>query len=194
RFQLAIGEIGVRAGADQRAAWAARTRSDEQAAAERSRVRWRAAGLNRSLALLEAIGRAADPGSPGLRTRCADEEAYLRQLTLLHPDLVHMGQWFAQALGEARETGVHLVVRAGGTDLPAEVAADLGDLLLAAVAGTPPGETLTTTLFPTSSGDVRMLLVGAHPHLADGFRTIRSPLAAAAGVTSHAGQDVAEIV
>ncbi|GAA1516581.1 sensor histidine kinase [Nocardioides humi] len=193
RFQRTIGAIGVRAAADERAAWAARTQLAEREAADRSRGRWRAAGLNRSLSLLEAARDGADPDDPALRSRCAEEEAYLRQLTLLHPDLVHMGQWFARALNEAHDQGVRLVVRAGGEDLPAQVAADLGDLLLTTVAGTPTGQDLTITLFPSSAG-ARMTLVGAHPHLADGIRAARGPLAAATRVTSLADQDVAEIV
>lgn len=193
RFQHAIGAIGVRAAADQRAAWAARTRLAEREAADRARARWRAAGLNRSLGLLEHARGAADPGDPVLRAQCAVEEAYLRQLTLLHPDLVHMGHWFAQALSDAHDHGVRLVVRAGGDDLPADVAADLGGLLLTVVAGTPSGTELTVTLFPGPTG-ARATLVGAHPHLRDGVRAASGPLATSATVLSVADQDVAQIV
>ena len=87
RFQGTVGEIGVRAAADQSAAWADRTRLAEREAAERSRARWRDAGLNRSLELLEAARSADDPGNTALRHKCAIEEAYLRQLTLLHPEI-----------------------------------------------------------------------------------------------------------
>ncbi|WGX97359.1 sensor histidine kinase [Nocardioides sp. L-11A] len=193
RFQHAIGAIGARAAADQRAAWAARTELAARAAADRTRARWRAAGLNRSLGLLENARGATDPGDPVLRAQCAVEEAYLRQLTLLHPDLVHMGHWFAQALSDAHDHGVRLVVRAGGDDLPADVAADLGGLLLTVVAGTPSGTELTVTLFPGPTG-ARATLVGAHPHLRDGVRAASGPLATSATVLSVADQDVAQIV
>jgi signal transduction histidine kinase len=193
RFQNTIGEIGSRAAADQQATWSARTRLAEREAADRSRARWRDAGLDRSLELLESARGADDPGNAALRLRCATEEAYLRQLTLLHPDLVHVGQWFARALNEAHDSGVRLVVRSGGTDLPADVAADLGTVVLAAVAGTPSGADLTVTLFPDPAG-ARMTLVGAHPHLGAGVRSAAGPLAARAKVLSVGGQDVAEIL
>ncbi len=193
RFQGTVGEIGVRAAADQSAAWADRTRLAEREAAERSRARWRDAGLNRSLELLEAARSADDPGNTALRHKCAIEEAYLRQLTLLHPDLVHVGQWFARALNEAHDSGVRLVVRSGGTDLPADVAAHLGDVVLAAVAGTPSGADLTVTLFPDPAG-ARITLVGAHPHLGAGVRSATGPLGATARVLPVGDQEVAEIL
>ncbi|TQK73285.1 MULTISPECIES: ATP-binding protein [unclassified Nocardioides] len=193
RFQHTIGAIGTQAAADQRAGWAADTRLAEREAADRSRARWRVAGLNRSLELLEAVYGATDPGAPALRERCASEEAYLRQLTLLHPDLVHVGQWFARALSDAHERGVRLVVRAGGTDLPAEMAAGVGDVVLAAVAETPRGTDLTVTLFPAPEG-VRMTLVGAHPHVTAGIRSASGPIAVSAQVLSVGGQDVAELL
>jgi hypothetical protein len=193
RFQHAIGAIGVRAAADQRAAWAARTRLAEREAADRARARWRTAGLNRSLGLLETARTAADPADPALRAQCAVEEAYLRQLTLLHPDLVHMGEWFARALSEAHDRGVRLVVRAGGEDPSADVAAELGRLLLAVVAAMPPGQELTVTLFPGPTG-ARMTLVGPHPHLGTGVREADGPLADGARVLSVADQDIVEIV
>ncbi|MDQ6522990.1 ATP-binding protein [Nocardioides sp. LHD-245] len=192
-FQHAIGAIGVRAAADQRAAWAARTRLVEREAADRARARWRTVGLNRSLGLLETARVAVDPGDPALRAQCAVEEAYLRQLTLLHPDLVHMGEWFARALSDAHDQGVRLVVRAGGEDLPGDVSAELGNLLLSVVADTPPGQELTVTLFPVPTG-ARMTLVGAHPHLGAGVRATAGPLAAGARVLAVADQEVAEIV
>ena len=192
RFQHVIGAIGVRAAADERAAWSARIRLAERRAAERSRERWRAAGLDRSLALLETIRDGADPASPDLRSRCAEEEAYLRQLTLLPTELVHMGQWFAQALNTARDRGVRLVVRAGSADLSTPDAAGVGALLLEAVAATPGGQDFTVTLFPGPNG-ARVTLVGAHPHVADAVRAATGTLAATARVTSVAGQDVAEI-
>lgn len=192
-FQRALGTIATRAAADQRAAWADRTRLAEREAAERARARWRDAGLNRSLVLLETARDAADPSDPVLRLKCAIEEAYLRQLTLLHPDLVHAGQWFARALNDAHENGVRLIVRSGGTDVPADAANDLGEVVLAAVAGMPSGEELTVTLFPDPAG-ARMTLVGGHPHLAAGVRSARGPMAAAARVLTVGDQEVAEIL
>lgn len=192
-FQRAVGTIATRAAADQQAAWADRTRLAEREAADRARARWRDAGLNRSLALLETARTAADPGDPVLRQKCAVEEAYLRQLTLLHPDLVHVGQWFARALNDAHDSGVRLVVRSGGTDVPADVATELGEVVLAAVAGTPSGAQLTVTLFPDPEG-ARMTLVGAHPHLAAGVQSAPGPFAATARVLSVGDQDVAEIL
>lgn len=192
-FQHTIGEIGARAAADQQAVWSARTRLAEREAADQSRARWRNAGLNRSLELLESARGADDPGNAALRLRCATEEEYLRQLTLLHPDLVHVGQWFARALNDAHDSGVRLVVRSGSADLPADIAADLGSVVLAAVAGTPSGADLTVTLFPDPAG-ARMTLVGAHPHLGAGVRSAAGSLAPRAKVQSLGGQDVAEIL
>lgn len=193
RFQRTVGEIGARAAADQQAAWRDRTRLAEREAADRSRARWRDAGLDRSLELLETARSAGDPADEALRAQCAVEEAYLRQLTLLHPDLVHLGQWFARALNDAHDSGVRLVVRSGGADLPADLAADLGDVVLAAVAGTPSGADLTVTLFPDPAG-ARMTLVGEHPHLGLGIRSATGPLGSAARVLAIGDQEVAEIL
>ena len=193
RFQHIIAAIGAAAAADQHAAWTARTRLAEREAADRSRARWRDAGLNRSLELLETARSADDPGDPALRPRFAAEEAYLRQLTLLHPDLVHVGQWFARALNDAHDNGVRLVVRSGATDLPTDLAADLGGVLLAAVADAPSGADLTVTLFPDPAG-ARLTLVGAHPYVGAGVRAAAGPLGAAARVRSIGEQEMAEIL
>ncbi|MGQ3075926.1 MAG: hypothetical protein ACT7A5_33020, partial [Ferrovibrionaceae bacterium] len=60
-----------------------------------------------------------EPTAETNRPICVEEEAYLRQLTQLNPELVWMGDWFARALAEARAilaSGIRRPGRVGRVD------------------------------------------------------------------------------
>lgn len=145
-------------------------------AAAESRQRWRDAGLEQSVDLLRAIGLGAvDPLDPAVRQRCAEEEAFLRQLSLLDPELIQMGSWFARALNRARQCGIGLTVRAGAADTTADDADQFGETLLRVVGALPSGTALTTSLFPTARGST-MTLVAPTPQLVRLQALIRHPV------------------
>ncbi|MEH3032783.1 MAG: hypothetical protein PGN07_01795 [Aeromicrobium erythreum] len=135
-------------------------------AAEREVLRrrrlWSTAELRRAASLLTEV--ADDPtrvGDAGLRERCAEEEDHLRQVLLLSPASVRVGEWMARALGEARRTGVRLRARTGDVDAPDEqVAAVLGGYVLHAVRTTPPGGSVTAGFYPGGVGP-QLLVLGA---------------------------------
>ncbi|WP_028655858.1 ATP-binding protein [Nocardioides sp. J54] len=198
RFQASLREVGRQAVRDQKALSAARLEAEKREAASRARRRWSAAGLRESVVLLDKVasGEIA-PSDEGLRRACVEEEAYLRQLTQLNPELVAMGDWFARALAEARTSRASLVVRSGSVDVDAEVAPVLGELLLSAVSSVPSGQQVTTTLFPGPSS-LRFTLVGPAPHLSAavagtiGERPPPGDLSIA--VQTFASQDLVEVV
>lgn len=171
-FQRAIDAVGRQAGSDHHVAFLARVDAAVQVAADDVRRRWRAAGLHKSVELLRNVadGR-MDPSAVSTRADCAQEEAYLRQLTQLNPDLVRMGLWCARALREGRQRETQLVLRTGEVDAPdEETAAMLGTVLLSAVSSMPRGALLIATIFPTSGG-LRMTLVSPRSRLAEAHRT-----------------------
>lgn len=163
-FHRTLEQVGRRASAEQEAAAAARLEAARREAAATSRERWRQAGLRDAVALLERLADGSlDPTDPRARRACADEESYLRQVTLLNPDLFRMGYWFARALAEARRRDLRLVVRAGSQDVSSESEASaLGQLLLEAVAHVPAGSEMTVSFFSTR-GELRLGLVGPRP-------------------------------
>lgn len=165
-FQNLIGSIGHQAAQQQRHAAELRVETGRREAADRAHDRWRISSLDEATALLRRLADGtSQPTDPYLRRLCSQTEAHLRQLTLISPDLVHMGQWLARALDEAHRAGVELVVRTGITDVDETTAGAWGRLVVDTIAATPPETPLTITLFPVPSG-VRLTLVGEHPHLA----------------------------
>lgn len=193
-FQRMVITIGRQVVADQQAAARLRTEVETREAASRSRRRWAAAGLAESVAILRRVADGdADPTAEPLRQVCVEEEAYLRQLTQLNPELVWMGDWFARALAEARTGNAALAVRSGPVDAGAEVAPALGELLLTAVGAVPAGEQMTTTLFPAPRS-LRFTLVGPAPYLATVARAWRLPDGVEMSVQSFGPQDLVEVV
>ena len=165
RFINRLAAVATAAHQAQRQAFAVSLELVAVEAASEARRRWRDAGLDESIRLLRAIGEARlSPQDPAIRQRCADEEAFLRQLSLLHPELIQMGTWLARALHVSRQRGVGLTVRAGATDAPASDARYLGETLLTVVDALPSGTPLTTALF-TSARGLTMTLVAPTPHL-----------------------------
>jgi signal transduction histidine kinase len=165
RFIHRLASVATAAHQAQRQAFAVSLELAAVEAAGESRRRWRDAGLDDSIRLLRAIGNGQlSPQEPSVRQRCADEEAFLRQLSLLHPELIQMGTWLARALHASRQRGVGLTVRAGATDAPAADARHLGETLLTVVDALPAGTPLTTALFASARG-LTMTLVAPTPHL-----------------------------
>ncbi len=158
-FQMSVATIGARAGLAQTRAHADRVAASTTRAADAARRRWQDAGLHAALELLAGIGQGRiDPTDETVRSRAAEEESYLRQLTQLDADLVRLGYWMARALSRARERGVGLVLRTGGLDLPDREADAVGNLLMEAVAVAHASDTLVVTLFPAPEG-MRVSLV-----------------------------------
>lgn len=165
-FQNLIGSIGHQAAQQQRHAAELRVETGRREAADRAHDRWRISSLDEATTLLHRLADStSEPSDPDLRRLCSQTEAHLRQLTLISPDLVHMGQWLAEALDAAHRADVALVVRTGVTDVDETTADDWGRLVVEATAAMPPETPLTITLFPVPTG-VRLTLVGEHPHLA----------------------------
>ena len=165
-FMRGLAAVAARAHQAQRESFEVGLAMAAIEAAAESRLRWRNAGLDQSVALLHAIGHGtADPKDPAIRQRCAEEEAFLRQLSLLDPELIQMGSWFARALNRSRQRGIGLIVRAGAADATPDSACQFGETLLTVVDALPSGTPLTTALFATAHG-LTMTLVAPTPHLA----------------------------
>lgn len=193
-FQRRVAIIGRRAASDQKAAAVARTEAEARRAANRARRRWAAAGLRESVVLLRRVADGdLDPRDDSLRRSCGEEEAYLRQLTQLNPELVVMGEWFARALAEARTARAGMTVRSGSVDVDAEVGPVIGELLLRAVGTVPAGRELTTTLFPAPSS-LRFTVVGPSPHVATAASGWRGPAGTELIVRSYGSQDLLEVL
>jgi hypothetical protein len=164
-FVRGLAAVATRANQERREAFTVGLELAAVEAAAESRRRWREAGLEKSVSLLRAIGEGrVAPSDPAIRDRCAEEEAFLRQLLLLNPELIQMGTWFARALNASRSKGVGLTVRSGAADATADDAPHFGSTLLTAVDALPPGAKLTTSFFATTGG-LKMTLVAPTPHL-----------------------------
>lgn len=164
-FMRNLAKVAARADSERQATFTLDVELAAVEAAAEARRRWREAGLDESIKLLLIIadGR-AHPADPEIQDRCAEEEAFLRQLSLLNPELIQMGTWLARALNASRTRRVDLAVRAGAADVKADDAHRLGQILLTVVDAMPPGTRLTTALFATVGG-LTMTLVAPTPHL-----------------------------
>lgn len=154
--------IGAQATLDHEQAELDRLEVATRESARQARGRWRAAGLHAAGELFDGIvtGR-LDPTDDTVRASCSAEEHHLRQLLLLSPELLHLGEGLVQAVSEARERGVLLTVRTGDLDAPdAAAGAAFSSLVHRAVAATEPGQPLTVGVFPTTSHGV-LTLVGS---------------------------------
>jgi len=152
-FGRALDLLARRAAADQAAVVVARLEFDVRHAADAVRDRWRSGALDVSRSLLARLASGeVTYDDAEVRAASAVEEAYLRQLTLIGPELIHLGTELVRVLLLARARGVDLVVRTGDVDVDGDVEArGLADLLAAAVAAVPGGATVTATLFPSRS-------------------------------------------
>lgn len=170
-FVRTLATVAGRSHREQQQAFAAGLQLAAVEAAAETRQRWREAGLDQSISLLRDIGAGqADPGDPSIRRRCAEEEAFLRQLSLLSPELIQMGAWFARALNISRLKGVNLTLRAGAADATTGDAPRFGQTLLTTIDAMPQGANLTAAFFATAKG-LTMTLVAPTPHLRTALNT-----------------------
>jgi len=164
-FVRSLATVATRANKEQQEAFRVGLELAAVEAAAETRRRWRDVGLEQSVSLLHDIGEGrVDPRDPAIQKRCAEEEAFLRQLSLLNPELIQMGTWFARALNAARLKGVGLTVRSGAADATTDDAPQFGRTLLRVIDAMPAGVKLTTALFATARG-LAMTLVAPTPHL-----------------------------
>ena len=193
-FVRSLADVAARAHDEQRAAFAANLELATVEAASESRSRWRAAGIEESVTLLQAIGDGKmNPRDPAIREKCAEEEAFLRQLSLLNPGLIRMGTWFSRALNISRQRGVGLTVRAGAADATVKDARQFGQILLSVVDVIPPGSKLTTALFATARG-LTMTMVAPTPHLTSALRGSFVELGAGCKLRTLGAQDFVEFI
>lgn len=158
-FMTTLVVLGREAASARRRAELDRVELVRRIAGERARERWRQAGLDDALDLVQAIARGdRDARDPEVRSACAAEESYLRQLTLLDPQLVRLGGWLVQSLARARARRVDLSVRAGGGDVPEHVARRWGGALRELVESVDPGGTVVASVFPDQRGTRLMVL------------------------------------
>ena|GEM_PF-1200215 len=116
-FLATLRALAAETAGAQRRAFRARVTRDAERAAQDSYQRWVDAGLQSAVALLRrvALGEAS-PTDIDVRRRCSEEEAYLRQLISVSPELVHLGPAIIPVLRAAREARVELVLRTGTQD------------------------------------------------------------------------------
>jgi hypothetical protein len=154
RFQSVLTLVGRRAATEHRRAAAAKLERATREAAATARARWRLAGLTSCAALLRRVASGSvDPSDPTIRSACAAEEAYLRQVSLIDPELIRMGPPLARALTEARAREVRVTVRSGGRDVTDhDDAIALGELLGRALDASAPDDELVVSLFPSGNG------------------------------------------
>jgi hypothetical protein len=154
RFQSVLTLVGRRAAEEHRRAATARLERAIRESAATARTRWRLAGLTSCSALLRRVASGRlDPSDPAVRSACSAEEVYLRQVSLIDPELVHMGHPLARALAEARARNVRVTARFGRRDVddPADASA-LGELLRHVLEATSAGDELVVSLFPSDRG------------------------------------------
>jgi signal transduction histidine kinase len=162
RFRRTMDDVSRRSARDFEMATQARIELAARRAGYQAMERWRSAGLHSALELLREIAVGdTDPHDATIRSRAADEEAFLRQLLMLSPDAVHMNPWFHRALAAAREGGIRVRLRATNVDAPDGDAAErLGILLREVLNAAQPGCSLSVT-FGEHAGATRMSLVGS---------------------------------
>jgi hypothetical protein len=166
QFQNTISRIGDQAARSQQQAFEARLATDLQAAAQTTFRRWLDAGLEHSIQLLRRIANGRlSPTSTETQALCDSEELYLRQLTLVSPELIHLGHAVMPVLAAARARGVQMTVQLGERDTAdGSIARTISELMLDAVAAVPRHGSLTATVFPVREG-LQFTLIASYPAL-----------------------------
>lgn len=122
---------------------------------------WAALGARRALGLLALIADGEmDPFDAMVRTRCRDEEGYLRQILLLSPHLINLNEWFVPALEVARRRSITLDLRVGEIDARPAVADAFGYLVLDVIQAVKPHSQVTVGIFGTPV--MSLTMVGPH--------------------------------
>lgn len=175
-FARSVRRIGQQGEQERQAAMQSRHLRAQIDAARSARERWGEVGLHRCLTFLRDLSNGSrHPTDLATQREASEEEAYLRQLLLMDAQLANSGLWFARALAQARDMGVHLQVRTGSHDIDdATTAQAFGELLAAVVAGAPRHVDVTVTLHATDVG-LRFGLVAPTPIILDATTEWRPP-------------------
>lgn len=171
-FLRNVATLSADTASAQRRTLEARRAADAERAAQEAYRRWVDAGIDSAAALLRAIAHGRrDPQDPATREACSIEEAYLRQLVLVSPELVHLGRAIMPTLKHARERGVPLRLLLGGQDTADDAQArSLAAVVLRALEKANPGQPLTASVFPVQDG-LQLTLVGSIRETGEGGRT-----------------------
>ncbi|WP_181064463.1 hypothetical protein [Pseudoclavibacter sp. AY1F1] len=197
-FRAAIGQIGWKVNADQEAVFRARMQESRIEAADEARRYWLQAGLDGSIRVLDALAKGeADPDSLQTRSTCALEESFLRQVSLLSSEAVHLGPWLVRALSECRRRNSVLRLSADDVDIVDPEAADrLGQLLVSSAAAIPAAGELTITVFE-QHGRATCTVVGDSPWISEAGQqwAALQPVGMAANFTNntYGSQDVLQL-
>ena len=153
-IQAQILRLSRQAASARDALFEARLTTELAAGAQRIHRRWMDAGLDNAVRLLSAIADgdiAAD--QPASRQACIVEERYLRQLSQIGPDLVHLGPELVPTLQYARAHGIDYTLRVTSAD--AEDGAEarrISTEIIAGLQATSPRQRFTASVFPAHDG------------------------------------------
>lgn len=151
-FLRLLAEDTARGESARQRVLAARVTARLEAVSQSTYRRWLDAGLDSAMDLLATIRDGADVTDERVRAASGEEEAHLRQLLAVGPDLIHLGEGALGAVQIARERGVDLVVHIARDAPNHAVAERMRATLEEGVRHTPPGMTLTATVFPVQDG------------------------------------------
>jgi hypothetical protein len=122
-FRVSLARLATRTSSEQAQAALARSQATAQGARLRVLGARRNTVLRSSLDLLERIAVGdLDPTDVEVRRTCGREESYLREITLLEPGQIFLGDVLAHALSLAHDRGVTLTLRTGQLDVPSRQA------------------------------------------------------------------------
>lgn len=153
-FQRTVSALSVESAVAQRRAFQSRISADAEEAAQGTYRRWVDAGLDSAAALLRGIARAEKhPNDAETQRICSEEEAYLRQLVLVGPDLVHLGRALVPTLRHAKEMGIPYTLRLGDRDAPDERSASAAaTIILHVFTVNKPNENVAVSVYPVQDG------------------------------------------
>lgn len=193
-FHRALETVGRRAAAAQADAEGARTERLLRITAANARDRWRDAGLHRCIAILDGLATGdLDPLDPQVRSACAEEEQFLRQVLLLDAELFRLGPRFAQTLAAARARGVGLSFRGAAYEVDEMTADCLADLVEEVVDGVPADNEVIVSLFVVD-GRRRFAIVGPSPSVTEIASRWSAPAGWSSVVQQLASIDLVEVV
>ncbi|MCD2499138.1 sensor histidine kinase [Microbacterium nymphoidis] len=153
-IQAQILRLNRQAASARDALFQARMATELAAGAQRIHRRWVDAGLDNAVHLLSAIANgdvAAD--EPSSRQACIVEERYLRQLSQIGPDLVHLGPELVPTLQYARARGIDYTLRVTSADAEDDAEARrISTEIIAGLQATSPRQRFTASVFPAHDG------------------------------------------
>lgn len=160
-FMKTVAELSHRTAFARQRAFQDQMRVNAENATQASYRRWVDAGLDSALELLRGIADGElNPHNPETHSACADEESYLRQLVLISPDLVYLGQAAMSVLRHSNENLIPLRLRLGGLDAPDESTAQLlMEIVTTAMSKVDPDHMVSASVFPASNG-LQLTIVG----------------------------------